>query len=185
MSVVTGIETNALFGMSYKNPSVGGFALARWTSRGRLGAWSTTDLSNDRKTYNKDGSYITNTSEIGVRVSKILTPTVVSYFGRQSNSSYTKPMASVGFGMRAALDRRTSVYTQFLFPDFLSFNHARRMIWGFDTYVHYGHKMLGYFGLGQSLVLFDQPRNGQVDLLYGMTMSIKTGIVFGTSRINN
>jgi hypothetical protein len=185
LTFVTGFETNAAFGMSYKNPSVGGFAHARWTSRGRLGAWSTTELSNDQKTYNKDGRYITNTSEVGVRVTKMFTPTAVSYFGRQSNSSYSKAMASVGFGVRAVMDHRTSFYAQYLFPDFLSFNHTRRLVWGFDSYFPYGRKVLGYFGIGQSFVLFDQPRNGHVDLLIGMTISLKTGIVFGTSRANN
>jgi hypothetical protein len=181
-TLVTGLETNFMLGMSYKNPSVGAFARVHRTSRGRLGAWSTTEMSNDRKTYNKDGQYFVNKSEVGFRLSKVFTPTVVSYFGRQSNSVYTKAMASVGMGMRAALDNRTSVYAQYLFPDFLSFNHARRAVWGFETYASYGRKMMGFIGFEQSWVMFDQPRNGEVDLLNGMTVGIKTGIVFGKSN---
>jgi hypothetical protein len=169
-SLTVGAEGNILGGMSYRFPAVGGFARVERVGNG-LNVWNTAEVSNDRKTYETDGWYLQNTAEVGWRVGRLV-PEAVVFYGRQSNSQYTKAMASVGGGLRYALDPRINVYGQYLAPDMLSFNRAQRFIGGSDMRI--GRRM--YVGMQGSMISFFQPGRGR---LMGMEISGRFGFTMG------
>jgi len=178
-TVIFGIDTSATAGMSYKNPSIGGFADFRW-QKSRLVSINAIELTNDQKVFEPDGSTLRGRTEAGVFVAPTVVVTGFASFSRHTNVDYTKVTFSPGVGLRKYFGNGFQTYARYAFPDATSPNEVSSIGGGVEQFVP-SRKGFGlYWGVSESFTRFIQP-NEPNRSLHGFSVSAKIGIWFSRS----
>lgn len=173
--IIGGFKTVGSTGMSYKNPSIGGFVEGR-TAIKRFLLIGSVDATNDQKVFLTNGMTVRGQLESGAFVSRDTAITGVLTFGRHSNDSYTKGGTAFGVGARKHLRNNFQIIGSYKFPD-TSPNRVRAISFGIEQ--HIPTNCLGLFwGATYSLNGFEQPGNPK--LLYGVVLVARVGVYFLT-----
>src|SRR3989344_3293005 len=96
--VTVGAQVLASSGLSYRNPSLGGFVDVR-ANVNRLFLRGTGNISNDQKVFEQDGYTMRARGEVGVFVAPGLVVNGIVSANKHSNSSYTKLGVASGLGV--------------------------------------------------------------------------------------